>query len=111
MITLNMGNARGYTLNKPDGSYRRITQVDPYERMLIWDGLSYIYNGVGDKRSDPCVGFMSWDDMKRDYGVEIVPTPEEAVMIERGRLGVQVQIKAKEFVEAVNNWLSNEKSR
>ena len=111
MITLNMANARGYTLKKPDGSYRRITHVDPYEKMLLWDGLSYIYNVLGDKYSDPCAGMMTWDEAKRDYDVEIVPTAEEAVMIERGRLGLQVQIKAKDLVDAVEKWLFNEKAR
>ncbi len=111
MITLTLGNVRGFRLNDQDGGWKGIVNVDPFNRMVFWEGLVYHYNGSGGKYGDPCGGFMSWEDMKAKYQVEIVPTAEELVMIERGRLGQQVMIKAKEFTEAVEKWLLNEKAR
>lgn len=111
MITLTVGKAIGFRLKDPDGGWKNIAHLDPVNRMLFWEGLVYIYNGVGEKLGDPCGGAMSWDDLKAKYQVEIVPTPEEALMIERDRLGHQVMLKAKEFTEAVEKWLLNEKAR
>lgn len=112
MITLSLGQAAGYKLEKPDGGYKYITRADPYEKMLCWDGLVILYYVDGARwKSDPCCGFMSWEEMKRDYQVEIVLTPEEEEMVERGRLSGQVMVKAKELTEAIDKWLMNEKAR
>lgn len=112
MKTLTIGQVVGHTFLKPDGSYRRIVNIDPYNKLLFWDGLSVFHNAEGKVTgTDPGGGMMSWDEVKQKYDVEILPTAEEAEMIERGRLGLQVQIKAKEFVDAVEKWLTNEKAR
>lgn len=112
MSTLNIGNAVGHTLKKADGSYRRITAVDPYEKSVIWDGYTVLYNTLGQAGGgDPQAGWMSWEAIKQNYDVEIVPTPEEAVMIERGRLCHQVEERAKALAESIDSWLRNEKAR
>jgi len=110
LTTLTVASARGFRLNDPDGGYCDIRNVDPYNRIVLWDGLSYYGTGK-DRYSDPVAGMMTWDEIKAKYGVEIVPTPEEAAMIERGRLGHLVLKKAKELTEAVDAWLANENRR
>jgi hypothetical protein len=112
MITLSMAKAVGYTLEKPDGSYRRIARVDPYNKILFWDGLSVFHDSAGKVTgTDPGGGMMSWDDAKLIYDTEIVPTDEEVVMIERGRLCHQVADRAKALAESIDAWLEYEKRR
>lgn len=112
MITLNLGNAVGHMLKKADGSWRRITAVDPYDKGIGWSGFTVLYNTLGQKTGgDPQGGWMSWDAIKQHYDVEIVPTPEEAAMIERGRLSHQVAERATALAESIDAWLKNESSR
>lgn len=110
MTILTMASVRGFRLNDQDGGYRDIENVDPYNQVVLWKGIQYYMSG-SEKRPDLCAGVLTWDEVKAKYGVEIVPTPEEAAMIERGRLGHLVLQKAKDFTEAVDQWLLNEKAR
>lgn len=111
MEVLSLAQAVGHTLKSPNGSRKTISSLNPYSKMLTWDGYSVFQNTEGETiGGDPCFGFLAWEDTKA-FGVEIVPTPEELVMIERGRLSLKVEEKARELRAAIEGWLFNEKAR
>lgn len=103
MQTLTLGQAVGYTLKSPNGSWKRITSLNPYEKTFFWDGYDA-------PNRDPVVGWLKWENAKA-YDVEIVPSPEELVMIDQARLTLKVEEKAKELRTSIESWLSNEKAR
>lgn len=71
-----------------------ISRVNVYARLVTVDkGLS--------------ASFLSWDQLKQRYGVEICPTSDESDMIERGRLTIQIEHKAKDLRQAIETWLVN----
>ena len=103
MITLTLATVPGYKIKYPDGSSKTLISYDPYNECCTWDG----YNA---KLRDPCMGIIPLKQL-RAVGVDIVPTEEERVMIEQGRLTIQVEEKAKALREVLDNWLKNDKAR
>lgn len=96
-MNVSLNAAQGLRLTK-DPLCPFIASVDPYERVAIVDwGMS--------------VGMRSWEQIKDEFGYEIVITPEEAEMIERGRHALKVKEAAEALKFAIDKWLMQEKRR
>lgn len=94
MKQVKLSEALGYRIN----AWSFISSVNPYTKMVSVD------SGTG-------ASLVAWDHLKESFGIEIVPTPEELVMVERGRLSLQVEEKARDLRSVIENWLFSEKAR
>jgi len=103
-MKISIAEAHGYRIASPNSGWMTITHVNPYARCLIWEGVTIPSHG-------PVAGRLGWDELKAKHDLEIVPTPEEAAMVERGRLTHQVAAQARTLAESIDAWLSNEKRR
>jgi len=104
MKTLTIAEAVGYKLTSEDGSYKILSQCDPYSERFRW-------NGYDAEWKDVCMGTISWSDIKEKYGVVIAPTAAEQDVIARVRFTRQVEEKASALRVALEGWLTNEKAR
>ena len=96
MTTLTLRQVEGF---KPEGSFfPYLRGCDPYNRTVFLDrGTEY--------------GLRSWDQIKDHYGIEIVLTPEELEMVERGRWSLKVKEAAEVLKFTIDKWLQQENRR
>lgn len=80
------------------GMWPYLRSPNPYEQTVVIDrGTEW--------------GITTWEHVKASYEVEIVLTPEEVEMVERGRTAKKVIDAAELLKIAIDKWLLQEKAR
>lgn len=94
MCRITLGEAVGFRL----GGLTVLTSVNPFTRRVTVDKGS-------------STSFLTWEELKNAYGIEIVPTEQEKAFMEQDYSALQIEGKARELRSTIENWLLNEKSQ
>lgn len=80
------------------GMFPYLRSPDPYERTVVID-----------KGTEWCP--VTWEWVKDRHDIEIVLSPEEVEMVERGRATKKIVDAAELLKVAIDRWLLQEKTR